>query len=118
MVPFSPYCSVLYVTDTGAAQGNPEIPFNSTGTSHIYTFDMLQTKLEAPLLTNRPLLPSLMVAILMASNAILQATRLPGSATKLRSGTPTTCSSDASWLMAASSLFALVKRGWFICATS
>jgi gluconolactonase len=41
---FSPDLRTLYVTDTGAIHGAPNVPFNETGKASIYAFDILETK--------------------------------------------------------------------------
>jgi gluconolactonase len=38
---FSPDLTVLYVTDTGAIHGSPDVPFDNAGPSHIYAFDIV-----------------------------------------------------------------------------
>lgn len=37
---FSPDAKTVYVTDTGAIHGSPEVPFDPAGPSHIYAFDL------------------------------------------------------------------------------
>jgi gluconolactonase len=41
---FSPDLKLLYVTDTGAVHGAEMVPFDKTGKSSIYAFDILETK--------------------------------------------------------------------------
>lgn len=41
---FSPDLNMLYVTDTGAVNGANDVPFDKTGKSSIYAFDILETK--------------------------------------------------------------------------
>ncbi|KKY15488.1 putative smp-30 gluconolaconase lre-like region [Phaeomoniella chlamydospora] len=52
---FSPDLTILYITDTGALHGSPEIPIDFTGPSHIYAFDIIQDDSGHPFLTNRRL---------------------------------------------------------------
>ncbi len=40
---FSPDLKQLYVTDTGAVSGAKDVPFDKTGKSSIYAFDILET---------------------------------------------------------------------------
>jgi gluconolactonase len=41
---FSPDLELLYVTDTGAVHGGETVPFDKTGKSSIYAFDILESK--------------------------------------------------------------------------
>ncbi|RMD42151.1 hypothetical protein DV735_g3015, partial [Chaetothyriales sp. CBS 134920] len=57
---FSPDLAKLYITDTGAIHGNAETPFDPTGPSHIYCFDIVRSErgengASEPFLTNRRL---------------------------------------------------------------
>jgi gluconolactonase len=54
---FSPDCSILYVTDTGAIHGSAERGLDPTGPSHIYAFDVVASKHDAaqPFLQNKRL---------------------------------------------------------------
>jgi gluconolactonase len=45
---FSPDLTVLYVTDTGAIHGSPDVEFDNAGPSHIYAFDIVNGSEEAP----------------------------------------------------------------------
>ncbi|RMZ81205.1 hypothetical protein DV737_g2701, partial [Chaetothyriales sp. CBS 132003] len=53
---FSPDFDKLYVTDTGAAHGSASTPFDPTGPSHIYCFDIMRSEKDSePFLSNKRL---------------------------------------------------------------
>jgi gluconolactonase len=41
---FSPDLKTMYITDTGAINGAPDVPFDKTGKASIYAFDVSETK--------------------------------------------------------------------------
>lgn len=52
---FSPDLQIMYITDTGAIHGCPDVPIDFAGPSSIYAFDVLTTKSGGTFLTNRRL---------------------------------------------------------------
>jgi gluconolactonase len=38
---FSPDLKTMYITDTGAIHGSPDVPFDQAGPSHVYAFDVV-----------------------------------------------------------------------------
>ncbi|KAK5048155.1 hypothetical protein LTR84_005825 [Exophiala bonariae] len=52
---FSPDLNTLYVTDTGAIHGSPEVPINAQGPSDIYAFDIVSKPNGSPMLVNKRL---------------------------------------------------------------
>lgn len=51
----SPDNQIMYITDTGAIHGSKAVPFDHSGPSHIFAFDVHRSKAQGTCLTNRRL---------------------------------------------------------------